>query len=192
MNSSALQQTHISQQGAVLIVALMFLIVLTMLGVSVIETTKLETKMAYNITEYNHAFQMAEVGLTLPLGYDTQKIIDLYEGKIDRKKDISFVRDEKNNQKYNIEYFVSGVEGSFPALPGWDNTMKSARYFVVSKGDSLQVFGTTDKPPASVVLRGGIAHAKPPSNVFDSTTMNTDKDDDDPGNPPSDPDGGET
>jgi len=50
------------QEGAVLIVSLMLLIVLTMLGISAIESTKLETRMAANTIEYNRAFQTAEGG----------------------------------------------------------------------------------------------------------------------------------
>lgn len=51
------------QTGAVLIVALVLLVVLTMLGISAIEATKLETRMAANTREYNQAFQNAEAGL---------------------------------------------------------------------------------------------------------------------------------
>jgi hypothetical protein len=52
------------QEGAVLFVSLMFLVILTMLGISAIDSTKLETRMAKNTKAYNEAFQMAEVGLT--------------------------------------------------------------------------------------------------------------------------------
>lgn len=52
------------EQGAVLIMALMLLIILTLLGISAIETTKLETRMAANTKEYNRTFQMAEVGIS--------------------------------------------------------------------------------------------------------------------------------
>jgi hypothetical protein len=51
------------QEGAVLVTALMFLVILTMLGISAIDSTKLETRMAKNAQAYNEAFQMAEVGL---------------------------------------------------------------------------------------------------------------------------------
>lgn len=56
-----------NQGGAVLVVALVLLIVLTMLGISAIESTKLETKMAANTTNYNRAFQTAEAGLSQAL-----------------------------------------------------------------------------------------------------------------------------
>jgi len=51
------------QEGAVLVISLMLLVILTMLGISAIESTKLETRMAKNTKAYNEAFQMAEVGL---------------------------------------------------------------------------------------------------------------------------------
>jgi len=52
------------QEGAVLVVSLMLLVILTMLGISAIDSTKLETRMAKNAQAYNEAFQMAEVGLS--------------------------------------------------------------------------------------------------------------------------------
>ena len=51
------------QEGAVLIVALILLVVMTMLGISGMEATKLETRMAANVQDYNTAFQNAESGL---------------------------------------------------------------------------------------------------------------------------------
>ena len=51
------------QEGAVLVISLMLLVILTMLGISAIDSTKLETRMAKNTKAYNEAFQMAEVGL---------------------------------------------------------------------------------------------------------------------------------
>lgn len=68
------------QQGAVLIISLMLLIVLTMLGISALDSTKLETKMAANTAERNRALQIAEIGLRIPLThptYDVNKIVDI-------------------------------------------------------------------------------------------------------------------
>lgn len=53
----------VHQEGAVLIVALILLVVLTMLGISGIESTKMETRMADNVRKYNVAFQRAESGI---------------------------------------------------------------------------------------------------------------------------------
>jgi type IV pilus assembly protein PilX len=51
------------QQGTVLLVALMFLIVLTLLGLSAMNATTLEEKMAGSSRDYNVALQAAEAAL---------------------------------------------------------------------------------------------------------------------------------
>lgn len=52
------------QGGAVLIVSMILLVVLTLLGVSVMNTTQLEERMASNAQETSQAFQGAETGLS--------------------------------------------------------------------------------------------------------------------------------
>lgn len=51
------------QRGATLIVALMFLLILTILGVSSLSTVTLEERMAGNVKDVNTAFQAAESAL---------------------------------------------------------------------------------------------------------------------------------
>jgi len=51
------------QRGAALVVALIILLVLTLLGVSAMNTSSLEEKMAANSQEFNRAFQAADSGL---------------------------------------------------------------------------------------------------------------------------------
>jgi hypothetical protein len=48
------------QGGAVLMVSLILLIALTMLGISALQATKFETRMAASTREYNMAFENAE------------------------------------------------------------------------------------------------------------------------------------
>jgi len=56
-------QRHITRQkGTVLIVALIFLIVLTLLGVSAMDGTVLEAKLASNYQETNFALRTTEIG----------------------------------------------------------------------------------------------------------------------------------
>lgn len=57
-----------SQHGAVLVIALVMLLVLTMLGVTALNTASLEEKMAANSQENNRAFQTAEAGLANAFG----------------------------------------------------------------------------------------------------------------------------
>ena len=51
------------QSGAVLIVAMIILLVLTLLGVTAMNTSSLQEKIASNTQEQVHAFQAAETGL---------------------------------------------------------------------------------------------------------------------------------
>ena len=51
------------QSGAVLLVAMVILVILTLLGVTVMHTTSLQERMASNTQEQVHAFQAAETGL---------------------------------------------------------------------------------------------------------------------------------
>ena len=51
------------QTGAALITSLILLIVMTMIGVTAMQTTALEEKMAGNMRDQNLAFQAAEAGL---------------------------------------------------------------------------------------------------------------------------------
>ncbi len=59
----ALKRTR--QSGAVLIVAMIILVVLTLLGVTAMNTSSLEERMAANTQESVHAFQAAETGYSL-------------------------------------------------------------------------------------------------------------------------------
>ena len=55
------------QRGAVLIVSMIFLIIMTLLAVTGMTTTSLEEKMASNSQETSRAFQAAETGLAQAL-----------------------------------------------------------------------------------------------------------------------------
>ncbi|HEU5338836.1 MAG TPA: PilX N-terminal domain-containing pilus assembly protein [Sulfuricaulis sp.] len=54
-----------SQQGVALVMSLVFLLLLTMLGVTALSTTSLEEKMAANSKERNTSFQAAESALVV-------------------------------------------------------------------------------------------------------------------------------
>lgn len=51
------------QKGAVLLVSLIFLVILTLLGISALNTTVLEARLAKNAQERTRAFQATETGL---------------------------------------------------------------------------------------------------------------------------------
>ncbi|MEJ2686694.1 MAG: PilX N-terminal domain-containing pilus assembly protein [Gammaproteobacteria bacterium] len=79
MHSKALSQTA-RQKGAVLIVSLLILLVMTVIGIVAMDTTTLEEKMAGNTRQRDLAFQAAEATLRdgeqdllihTPVGFDT-------------------------------------------------------------------------------------------------------------------------
>lgn len=53
------------QQGVALVLALVFLLLLTLLGITALNTTALDEKMANNVRDRNLAFQSAESALSL-------------------------------------------------------------------------------------------------------------------------------
>jgi len=55
--------SNMQQQGAVLVVSLIVLLLMTIIGVSSIKTTTLEERMAGNLRDQNLAFQSAEAAL---------------------------------------------------------------------------------------------------------------------------------
>ena len=73
-------QTPDNQQGAVLITALVFLVIMTLLALSAMNTTTLEEKMAANSQEINRAFQASETGLDIMMSdtaaFDTRYTVD--------------------------------------------------------------------------------------------------------------------
>lgn len=56
------------QTGAALVVSLVILLLLSVIGISALTGTALESKMAGNVQEMNRAFQAAETGLDVAVG----------------------------------------------------------------------------------------------------------------------------
>lgn len=63
MSSQAHRQRRQTETGAVLVVSLVFLLVLTLIGLSGLQVTSLEEKMSGNMRDRNLAFQGAESAL---------------------------------------------------------------------------------------------------------------------------------
>lgn len=63
-NNAFLHGKPIHQSGVVLIISLIMLLLLTLIGISGMQTTSLEEKMAGNMRDRNLAFQAAESALT--------------------------------------------------------------------------------------------------------------------------------
>ena len=60
--STKISMPH-SESGAVLIVSLVLLTVVTMIGIAAISTSRMEMTMATNVQETHRAFEAAEIGL---------------------------------------------------------------------------------------------------------------------------------
>ncbi len=60
-----------NQRGAVLVTALVFLVIMTLLGITAMSTNTLEERMAGNSQDINRAFQAAESGLRSAFSSDT-------------------------------------------------------------------------------------------------------------------------
>lgn len=63
MKHRLLHRTPPREQGAVLAIGLLILVVMTLIGVTAMTTTSLENKMAGNLKDWNLALQAAEGGL---------------------------------------------------------------------------------------------------------------------------------
>jgi len=160
------------QQGAVLIVSLMLLIVLTMLGVSVINSTKLETRMAANSNELNHAFQVAEVGIAAPRNYISDQIIAIAEGTPGTDVVTNIIRDD--NSHYWVEYTTARVQNIYPDNNGmYDNSVKMLYFHTKSIGYSRSSSEDSTQPDTTspyVILESGMVQPIPINNKILTTT----------------------
>ena len=71
-NNLMLRNITLQQSGAVLIISLIMLLLLTLIGASSMQTTSLEEKMAGNLRDRNLAFQAAESALRAGEAFLTQ------------------------------------------------------------------------------------------------------------------------
>ncbi len=90
------------QQGAALITALIFLIIMTMLAITSMGTNTLEERMASNSTEMNRSFQAAEAGLLLMLNDATA--FDITSGVTTSTTDANFGKNNDVTIVYSTTY----------------------------------------------------------------------------------------
>jgi len=64
-----------TQKGAALVISLIMLLLLTILGITAMQTTTMQERMAGNARERSNAFQIAEAGLTAGESYLNQVTI---------------------------------------------------------------------------------------------------------------------
>jgi Tfp pilus assembly protein PilX len=81
--------TKYKQQGIVLVVALILLVVLTLLGISAMDTTILENRLSKNNEERHYAFQAGEAGLRQAQGvYNSNTLVNTLRNSATRTLDV--------------------------------------------------------------------------------------------------------
>lgn len=136
---------HQNQSGAALITALIFLVILTMLALTSMNTNTLEERMAANSQEVNRAFQAAESGLEMVLSDDdafNTTNMQALDGTINDTYDIPDVSlgNYGGSVKYNAIY---RGQTNPPRGSGWDTTMSFYHFDFSSAGSTSSGATTT-------------------------------------------------
>lgn len=163
MNPNSIQMIPVQQKGAVLIVALMLLVVLTLLGMSAIESTKLETKMALNTRYHNLAFQNAEAGIAKAFqkyeqAGELEQLNALLKAPADTEEN-NFKKVPVAGQVQQGQYSVRMLEGGTRKDPGQSRDLLV--YFIESTGKAfktdikLYAGMTIDIPKSDIVVTSG-------------------------------------
>ena len=139
MRKIGIQINH--KEGAVLIISLIMLLLLTIICVTAIQTTSLEEKMAGNMRDQNLAFQAAESALRVgETETATIAASDFYTGSTNPLSDINWanasVRAYKANALYIIEpptiTYGFGYEAGTPSSSAQTNYW----YRITARGTS--------------------------------------------------------
>ena len=139
MRKIVIQINH--KEGAVLIISLIMLLLLTIIGVTAIQTSSLEEKMAGNMRDQNLAFQAAESALRVgETETATIAASDFYTGSTNPLSDINWanasVRAYKENALYIIEpptiTYGFGYEAGTPSSSAQTNYW----YRITARGTS--------------------------------------------------------
>ncbi len=136
------------QQGAALVVSLVMLVILTLLGVSMMNTTKLEERMAANTQETTQAFQSAETGLSQ--GYDDANSWDL-----NTTANQAAVKIPGSTRDETSEYVTSYITTTGPPS-GYDvSQFQTAHFDFLSVGQRCTDPPTCTAPQNVTTLHGG-------------------------------------
>ncbi|MFK5969095.1 MAG: PilX N-terminal domain-containing pilus assembly protein [Candidatus Marithrix sp.] len=118
------------QEGAVLLMSLVLLIILTLLGITALDSTKLETRMAANLKEDHTAFQAANAGL------DQAYHNYVYQGKHNNYADLKdFPEEGEWSEKEPVV-----LKGSDPGLKFDNHAAASLRIKKVTVPETSQFF----------------------------------------------------
>jgi hypothetical protein len=130
------------QRGSALIVSMVFLIILTILGVSTMNTSRIEIRMATNVQAANQAFQASESGIEATLDE-----VDIFNTGAGAGVDHTYFFNQNTNGGFNdgsndfLERVTTNtlfeVQGSVPA-GGFSlgSTVSAFHFRILSTGES--------------------------------------------------------
>ena len=127
------------QDGATLITALIFMVMLTMLALSSMSTNTLEERMAANSQEINRAFQAAESGLEA--GFDDNNAFS-----VSNTEGSPYTDTIENIGVYGADAAIKAVyrQATPPGRgSGWDNNFAFYHFDVASTGATKSGAATT-------------------------------------------------
>ena len=131
------------ERGAVLIVALVLLVALTLLGVSTMNTTQLGEKMASNSQRMTHAFQAAETALSQAFNNNAAWAGAFGDGFNQARAQFA---DAADGAEYTAE-FISWSQPPVGSL--YSSTTFQAGHF------NFRTVGSTSDEGAVAVINGG-------------------------------------
>ena len=142
------------QQGAVLVMALVLLIVLTLIGVASMQGSSMELKVASNAQQRNTAFEAAQSLIDIAASLNDPLNTNDYQ---------TFVADSAlAGYKQNITYAPAGVNMAATSVTTWDDCAKQVGSSLEEgKGFSMNSFsvlstGQTTSGSATSVQRQGV------------------------------------
>lgn len=159
------------QTGAVLVMSLIFLIILTFVGVSALDATKLQTRLAANAQTVNCAFQVANMGLDYAFeGY--QNNLQGITGRVVATESLNDIKeDEWNPPSLNPSPNYRGDSGEaqlrIKQVITSTGTGGRSLYFIVESKGSCQ-----NAEKHYVTLLEGWTLDKTQNNEFNSTDDN--------------------
>ena len=141
------------QDGAALLTALIFLVLLTMLVLSSMGTNVMEERMAANSQEINRAFQTAETGLETVMN-DSDAFNTTNLAILDGTSGDTYDKPADTVGDYGAEVTYNSIFRQMTAPPrgsGWDSTM--GYYHFDMRADAI--VGDPDKGAARTSIHGG-------------------------------------
>ena len=147
------------QRGAVLLISLVFLLLLTVIGLSAIQSSTLQERMAGNANDINTAFQAAEAGIREAEAVLQQASLPNFDGSGGRF--LVCTNPDSTAASCTVPAWNDTASNGWAALSGIDGVARQPQYYIqkyVSVYDPLGDL-SSDTPPKildiyKVVSRG--------------------------------------